>query len=129
MLVVDPNRSTNKTSPACSSRRGRYPPRTCLYVQSPGCQPRDCGAGSVPEGSADQRRPVRHANPVFAVRQLVLLDPLTQALARAALRARPAMGGEPTTRERHVDDPEQQNRQAERREAEEPEPCRATPHE
>ena len=75
------------------------------------------------QGLPHERRPVRHAHAMLAAGEAVPLDPVAQ---RDALRA-PALvlvGGEPAAGEEHVGDPEDQDRHAERGEAEELEPGR-----
>ena len=71
------------------------------------------------ERLADERRPVRHANPVLAVRESVFLDPVGKARAVGTSSSSLVVGGQPAAGEDHVDDAQDQDRHAERREAEE----------
>ena len=68
---------------------------------------------------AGQRRPAGNPHAPFAVGQVILLYPGGEAHAIRGLAL--AVGRQPSPREDHVDDPENENRDAKRREGEEAE--------
>ena len=76
----------------------------------------------VPQGLAHQRRPVRHAQPVLAVGELVPLDPVAEGRTRGARGPPLGLRRQPAAGEEHVGDAQDQDGQAERGEAEELKP-------